>query len=123
MDIRGKQGFTFIELMMAVAIIGILAAAAVPKLMAAADQAKAARIQSDLGTIGAAMEMYYAQNGTYPSDLEALVSSDEGQGYLRSVPQAPSPAQYELSSSGEVLCTFRGKTYSSFGTASSETLQ
>lgn len=120
MEIRGKQGFTLIELMIAVAVIGILAAAAVPKLTAAADQAKAARIQSDLGTIGAAVEMYYARNGAYPSGLESLVSEDDGEGYLRTVPRAPSPAEYKMTSSGEVTCTFNGRTYSSFGSAPSE---
>lgn len=120
MEIKGKQGFTLIELMIAVAVIGILAAAAVPKLTAAADQAKAARIQSDLGTIGAAVEMYYARNGAYPSGLESLVSEDDGEGYLRTVPHAPSPAEYTMTSSGEVTCTFNGRTYSSFGSAPSE---
>ncbi len=61
-----KKGFTLIELLIVVAIIGILAAIAVPNFLNAQVRAKVARCKSDLRAIGTALEQYNLDNGYYP---------------------------------------------------------
>lgn len=118
---KARRGFTLIELMIVVAIIGILAAAAVPNFVDATDEARIARIQSDLSVIGSAVEIYHAKNGKYPSSLSELVSdqADGSGGYLRSEPKPPVDGDSygePNPSTGEVIYTFNDVTYSSFGT-------
>lgn len=115
---RVRRGFTLIELMIVVAIIGILAAVAIPNYIDATDEAKAARIQADLSAIGAAVEIYRVKHGKYPTDLSALVSSSGTGGYLKSVPKPPVDGAYSApnASTGEVTFSFNDVTYSSFGT-------
>lgn len=62
-----KKAFTLIELLIVVAIIGILAAIAVPNFMNAQVRAKVARIQSDFKALATALEMYKMDNGQYIS--------------------------------------------------------
>jgi len=64
---RKGAGFTLIELLIVVAIIGVLAAIAVPNFLNAQMRAKVARAQSDMKTIGTALEMYNMDNGAYPT--------------------------------------------------------
>jgi len=85
--LRNRRGFTLIELMVVVVIIGILAAIAVPQITGQSDRAREKRAKSDLMTIGTAIEMYYTENnGTKPSSLDELVGVN---GYLRSYPKDP----------------------------------
>lgn len=63
-----RKGFTLIELMIVVLIIGILAAVAVPKYMDITKKAQAARVISDFRTILVAVEMCLSDTGEYPPD-------------------------------------------------------
>lgn len=56
-----------LELIIVVAIVGILSAVAMPDILGMTNDAKAARIQADLSAIGTASEMYYVKNGEYPT--------------------------------------------------------
>jgi type II secretion system protein G len=64
-----KKGFTLIELLIVVAIIGILAAIAVPNFLNAQIRAKVARTVSDMKTLQTALEMYQLDAGSYPPYL------------------------------------------------------
>lgn len=63
---RRQNAFTLIELLIVVAIIGILAAIAVPNFLNAQMRAKIARVQSELRSVGDACEMYRTDHGQYP---------------------------------------------------------
>ena len=106
-----------IELLIVVGILGILAAVAIPNFIGMTDEAKAARIQADLSTIGSAAEIYYVKNGKYPADIQEMVDETGKEGYLRTVPQPPvKDTSYSLNgTTGEATYSFNGKTYSSFG--------
>ncbi|MCP5179513.1 MAG: type II secretion system major pseudopilin GspG [Pseudomonadales bacterium] len=113
------SGFTLIEIMIVVVIIGILGAIIVPTFMSRPDQARVTAAQTDLRNIGAALNLYRLDNFQYPSTeqgLEALVRKPTGfpepknyspDGYLKakSVPTDPwgSPYVYERSGSDFLL--------------------
>ena len=61
-----SRGFTLIELLIVVAIIGILAAIAVPNFLNAQTRSKIARVQSEFRSIATALESYYVDNNYYP---------------------------------------------------------
>lgn len=63
---RTRRGFTLIELVVVVLVIGILAAVAAPKMFDTATTAKTNSARQSLGVVRSAIELYKAQNGTYP---------------------------------------------------------
>jgi len=63
---RKSQGFTLIELLIVVAIIGIIAAIAIPNLLNAIDRGKQKRTMADMRSIGTAVESYAVDNNFYP---------------------------------------------------------
>ncbi|MDP1633279.1 MAG: type II secretion system major pseudopilin GspG [Gallionellaceae bacterium] len=102
------KGFTLIEVMVVILIIGVLAALVVPKVMSRPDEARITAAKSDIATVGQALNLYKLDNGRYPTTeqgLAALVKKPtispipenwKGDGYLDRVPKDPwgTPYQY-----------------------------
>ena len=84
-----QKGFTLVELMVVIAILGILAAIAIPKFGDATATANTAKIQADLRTIDAAIVMYQAQQGKDP-DTDKGVKPLKDAGLLVDEPKPPS---------------------------------
>jgi prepilin-type N-terminal cleavage/methylation domain-containing protein len=78
-----QRGFTLVEMLVVIAILGILAAVAVFALGGTSDKSKEAACKTDKQTVQAAADAHAAaNNGTYPANVAELVT----EGYLRSAP-------------------------------------
>lgn len=82
---RGQAGFTLLELIIVVTIIGILAAIAMPNLKDSPRRAQEAVLRTNLHTLRDVIDQYYGDKGRYPASLDALVEN----GYLRKIPNDP----------------------------------
>ena len=101
-----SSGFTLIEVMVVIVILGVLAAMIVPKVMSRPDEARAVAARQDIGAIMSALKLYRLDNRRYPTaeqGLAALVTKptlapvpDNWKSYLDKLPQDPwdSPYQY-----------------------------
>jgi general secretion pathway protein G len=81
----GNGGFTLVELIIVVAIIGILATIAVPAMQDAPTRARESVVRADLYQMRSCIDQHLADKGVYPESLEALVDT----GYLRFLPADP----------------------------------
>jgi type II secretion system protein G len=86
---RDSKGFTLIELLIVVAIIGIIAAIAIPNLLNAIDRGKQKRTMADIRSIGTAVESYAVDNNVYPVATTAagLKTIVEAGAYMKNMPQ------------------------------------
>lgn len=78
-------GYTLLELMIVVAIAGILVTLAVPSFQRSAVKAREAALKQNLATLRTVLDQHYADQANYPPTLEALVEA----GYLRQIPVDP----------------------------------
>ena len=109
---KKASGFTLIEIMVVIVILGILAAVVVPRIMDNPDKARIVKAKQDIRAMEGALELYRLDNFNYPSTdqgLEALVSEPSGSpeaknwksgGYLKRLPKDPWGNEYQYLSPG-----------------------
>jgi general secretion pathway protein G len=99
-----KKGFTLIELMLVVIIIGVLVSMVVPRLAGRSEEARISAARADINAnISTALDLYELDNGKYPDSLDVLtVKTAAGKGpYLKKRPQDPWGNAYGYKSPGE----------------------
>jgi general secretion pathway protein G len=108
---RSQDGFTLIELMVVILIIGLLATIVVQNLRSATDKAKRVKAQADISQIKSALDRYYLDAGSYPTSdqgLPALITApttgndpkDWGGPYIERIPLDPWGHPYLYQSDG-----------------------
>lgn len=115
---KRSRGFTLIEVMVVVVILGILAAIVVPKIMSRPEQARMVKVKQDILAIQSALNLYKLDNGVYPTTeqgLDALVKKPtaspiprnwKSDGYLDQLPMDPWGETYQYSSEGDQVKIF-----------------
>ncbi len=83
--LKNRRGFTLIELMIVMSIIGILAAIAVPSYLGKITKAREAVLEEDLYNFRSTIDQFSADQGKYPESLQELVDKK----YLRVIPIDP----------------------------------
>lgn len=109
---RAPSGFTLIEIMVVIVILGILASLIVPKVLGRTDDARIAAAKQDIASIGQALKLYRLDNQRYPTTeqgLQALVTAPtsgppalgwKSGGYLEKLPKDPWGRPYQYLSPG-----------------------
>jgi len=100
-----RQGFTLVELMVVIVIIGLLATVVAINVLPSQDRAMVTKAKADIATLEQAIETYRLDNLDFPTDLQSLVAAPAGLaqperyrqgGYVRRLPEDPwgNPYQY-----------------------------
>ena len=122
--LRSERGFTFIEIMVVVAILAILAALVVPRIMGRTDDAKRTAAKVQIRTIEGALQLYKLDNGVYPTTeqgLKALVEKPSVGivpkkwklgGYIQKLPEDPWGNPYKYFSPSQTPIQNPGQTSS-----------
>ncbi|MFC1679898.1 type II secretion system protein [Elusimicrobiota bacterium] len=94
---KAKRGFTLIELMIVVAIIGILAAIAIPKFADLIRKSNEGATKGNLGAVRSALSIYYGDmEGYYPVNINSLTTGGK---YMSALPKAKTPNYHSASAS------------------------
>ncbi len=112
---RNQKGFTLIEVLLIVVILGIIAAIAIPRLMATRQEAQENSCHSTVANINTAAEKFYFDTGAWPADLAALVTGSGGVIYLPDgTPTCPASGILSIdTTSHRAECTIHGNIYGS----------
>jgi len=110
---KKQRGFTLLEVMIVVVILGVLASLMLPSLMGNKDKADRQKAISDIVTLENALEMYKLDNGVYPTTEQGLSALKKkptiapiprnyrSDGYVRRLPKDPWGNPYQLKSPGD----------------------
>ena len=111
--VKNMRGFTLLEVMVVIVILGILASMVVPNLMGSQERANMQKAVSDINALETSLSMYKMDNYKYPSTeqgLEALVTETDVEpaprrfpegGYVKRLPNDPWGSEYQLLNPGE----------------------
>ena len=102
---RHRRGFTLVEMLLVITIIGILAALVVPKMMGRSEQARQSAARADIASIKTALDAYEVDNGSYPKALADLLQAPRQARnwrgpYLDKIPQDPWGNEYQYAQPG-----------------------
>jgi len=88
---RSQAGFTLVEVMVTMVIIGLMTAGVVVTVLPKLKSARADKAVIDISRLGQALEYYNLENNTYPEELAALVAqnSTQEEGYIKKLPDDP----------------------------------
>lgn len=115
---RKTLGFTLVEVMVVVVILGILASIVVPKIMGRPEQARMVKVKQDILAIQSALDLYKLDNSIYPTTdqgLQALIKKPTSapiptnfkpEGYLQQLPLDPWGQPYQYLNDNEKLRIF-----------------
>jgi len=107
-DIK-QAGFTLVEVMVTMVIIGLLATVVVLNVLPAQDKATVQKVRTDIATLSQALELYKLDMNTYPESLEFLTTPPSGEaddryqpgGYIKFLPRDPWNKDYLYAFPGE----------------------
>ena len=120
---RKDAGFTLIEILLVVVIIGILAAIAVPRLGGRVGQSQIAAARAGVGAIGTAIDLYETDNGKLPESLQNLVTKGSEPNwngpYIRKAEGLKDPwgTEYQYTKQGEDFTVVSAGPDKSFGSS------
>ncbi|MDI9433011.1 MAG: type II secretion system major pseudopilin GspG [Sedimentisphaerales bacterium] len=122
-SIRRRRGFTLIELMIVVVILGLLATIVMPKMLSRPDQARRVKAKADIRSIQSALALFKTDTGRFPTTsegIEALVNDPgvkgyNADGYLESMPVDPWGNRYVYMSPGVHSKDYDLKSYGKDG--------
>jgi general secretion pathway protein G len=116
------NGFTLVELMVVIVIIGLLATVVMINVLPSQDKAMTTKARADIATLSQAMEMYRLDNMRYPPSLAALSQPRPGGGgaYVRSLPDDPWGRPYQMSAPGPNASPFEISSLGADGTPGGE---
>ena len=102
---RRQEGYTLLEILVVVMILGLLISLAAPRILGRTDEARVTKGMADIKAIETALGMYKLDSGSYPTTeqgLAALVTPTEGrsEGYLERVPLDPWSREFFYGSDG-----------------------
>ncbi len=98
---RGERGFTLIEIMIVVIVLGILAALVVPRFVGRTKEARVTAAKSDIASLCLSVDLFEADTGDYPDDLSELLSDPGVNGwrgpYIKKLSKDPWDNDYTYS--------------------------